>query len=292
MSYAVGVLLVSILTAVSCAIPGTFLVLRRQSMLSDAMSHGLLPGIVIAAIIVGSIDSPYLILGAAAMGLVVVIGAQYLRSTGLIAGDGDQGLVFPLLFSIGVILISTRFKQVHLHEDAVLVGDPNLAAFIHWENETHDFGPVYMYVLLLVTLLNLAFLAATWKQMQLSTFDPLLSQSIGVPNKTLNYAFMFVVSITLTAAFNSAGAILVVAFMIVPGSIARLLTHRLGPLLATAIVVAAVGAAGGYYLAYYFDSATSATMAMLYGIMFLCTYYAGRLKLWLTRAKAQELPAN
>lgn len=291
MSIAFGTLLVCVMTAVACTIPGSFLVLRRQSMLSDAMSHGLLPGIVIAAMIVGTIDSPLLIIGAAAMGLVVVVGAQFLRSTGLIAGDGDQGLLFPLLFSIGVILISTRYKSVHLHEDAVLVGDPNYAAFIHLETANFDFGPTYFYVLLGITLLNLVFLLFTWKQMQISTFDPLLAKSMGIPIGILNYVFMFMVAITLTASFNSAGAILVVAFMIVPGATARLLTHRLLPLLFIAVAIAAGGAIAGFYIAYVFNTSTTATMALIYGGFFLLVYYGGRLRLKLVSARSASVRA-
>lgn len=159
-SYALGVLALMILTAVTCAIPGVFLVTSRQSMMVDAMSHAAFPGIVLAALI-WPIGSPFLVVGAAVLAMVVVVVTEVAAGTGLMSKDSAQGILFPGLFSLGVVLLSTKFAHLHLHEDAVLVGDPNIVAVEHLEWAGIDWGPSYAYVLLGVLLVNVAFLALT-----------------------------------------------------------------------------------------------------------------------------------
>ena len=156
MTFALWVMILAIVTAVTCALPGIWLVLRKQSMLADAISHAVLPGIVIAAVATGTIQSPWSIVGAAVMGTVVVLGAELLESTGLVSGDGPQGLVFPALFSIGVLLLSTRFNGVQITESAVLVGDLNLAAFLPLKIGSTMLGPQYLWVMAGVLVLNVA----------------------------------------------------------------------------------------------------------------------------------------
>ena len=152
--FVLWVMILAIVTAATCALPGIWLVLRKQSMLTDAISHAVLPGIVIAAVATGTIQSPWSIVGAAVMGTVVVLGAELLESTGLVSGDGPQGLVFPALFSIGVLLLSTRFNGIQISESAVLVGDLNLAAFLPLKAGDLLLGPQYLWVLTGVLLLN------------------------------------------------------------------------------------------------------------------------------------------
>lgn len=129
MSFVAGVALLAVVTALACALPGVFVVLRRDSMLVDAVSHAVLPGIVVGFLFTQSLESPWLIVGAALAGLIVVLGSEWLGRTGLITGDAPQGLIFPALFSIGVILVTLNFANVHLDVHAVLVGDLNLAAW-------------------------------------------------------------------------------------------------------------------------------------------------------------------
>ncbi|OKL54159.1 zinc ABC transporter permease [Bowdeniella nasicola] len=272
MSFAIAVFLLARVTAVTSALPGTFLVLRRQSMLVDAMSHAALPGIVLAALVLGSINSPWLIVGAGAAAMLVVFGAQWLRSTGLITGDADQALVFPALFSVGIILISTRFAQVHLHEDAVLVGDLNFAAFHPLILFGRDFGPQYMWLMLGVLALNALFLAIFYRPLTLSTFDEAYARSRGIATGALNYALMALVAINVVAAFNAAGAVLLVALMIVPPATALLIARTVPQLIAYALGFATLAAGVGFWLAYATDAATSATMAAVEGVMFLLVW--------------------
>lgn len=154
------------------------MVLRKNSMLVDAISHAILPGIILGYFFTRNLDSPVLILGAALGGLAVVLGSEYLSRTGLITGDAPQGLIFPALFSIGVIMVTLNFADVHLDTHAVLVGDLNLAAFEHLIVNGISIGPTYLYVMLGVLLINVTFLTLFHRQMKVSTFDSLFAQSM------------------------------------------------------------------------------------------------------------------
>ncbi|UFU06478.1 metal ABC transporter permease [Ruania halotolerans] len=268
MSFAVGVLLLAVVTAVACGLPGVFVVLRRSSMLVDAIGHAVLPGIVVGYALTQNLDSPLLIVGAALAGLLVAGGAEWLGRTGLLTGDAPQGLVFPALFSVGVIMVTLNFANVHLDTHAVLVGDLNLAAFEHLIIGGLSLGPTYLYVMLAVLAGNAAFIAALYPQLKATTFDPQFAAALGIRTGWINTAFMFTVSLTVTAAFHAAGAILVLALVIIPPATAHLLSRRLPVLLGLTAVIAAGGAAGGFGIAYVLDAATSAGMAVFYGAIF------------------------
>lgn len=276
MSFAVGAGLLAVVTALACALPGVFVVLRRNSMLVDAVSHAVLPGIVIGYFLTRDLGSPVLVIGAALAGLVVVLGSEWLSRTGLLAGDAPQGLIFPALFSIGVILVSTDFANIHLDTHAVLVGDLNLAAFRQLTVEGVSLGPAYLYVMLAILAVNIGFLVAFYPKLKVTTFDPGFATSIGVRSGMLNTAFMFMVSLTVTAAFNAAGAILVIALMIIPPATALLLSRRLPVMFALTAFVAVAGSAAGFWIAYVLDAATSAGIAVFYGIVFAVTYVGVR----------------
>jgi len=274
MSFILGTTLLAVVTALACALPGVFVVLRKNSMLVDAISHAVLPGIVVGYFFTHSLDSPLLIVGAALTGLIVVLGSEWLTGTGLITGDAPQGLIFPALFSGGVILVTLNFANVHLDTHAVLVGDLNLAAFHQLIVGGVSIGPSYLYVMLGVLTLNVAFLTAGYHRLKITTFDAQFASSIGVRSGLVNTAFMFMVSLTVTAAFNAAGAILVIALMIVPPATAYLVSRRLPVMIALTAVIAAGGAVAGFRLSYALDAATSAGMAVFYGVVFT-TVFAG-----------------
>ena len=278
MSFLTAVALLAVITAVTCALPGTFLVLRHQSMLVDAMSHAVLPGIVIGALISGQTSSPIMIVIAAAMGMVVVLGAEKLRNTGLITGDANQGLIFPALFAIGVILLSTVLKSVHICQDTVLTGDINLMAL---EPERlismgFDFGPRTMWALLGVFALNAAYIWWAYRPLKLATFDPLLARSMGFPVRAVEYGLMLLVSITVVVAFQTAGAILVVALMVVPPATALLLARSLPQMIALNMLFAVGAALLGFWVAFQFDLATSSMMAVVDGLVFVAVLVATR----------------
>ncbi|MGI6877876.1 metal ABC transporter permease [Microbacterium sp. gxy059] len=276
MSFLVGTTLLAVVTALACAVPGVFVVLRRESMLVDAISHAVLPGIVLGYAVTHALDSPLLIVGAAVAGLVVVLGSEWLSRTGLLAGDAPQGLVFPALFSVGVILLSLNFANVHLDTHAVLVGDLNLAAFQPLVVGGVALGPRHLFVMLGVLALNALFVALLYPRLKVATFDPAFARSLGIRTGLLSTGLMLLVAMTVTAAFHAAGAVLVVALMIAPPATALLLTRRLGSMLALSVGIAGVSALAGFWVAYAFDAATSASMAVLQGLLFAAVWLGTR----------------
>ena len=141
------IILIAIMTASACALPGVFLVLRRMTLMSDAISHAILPGIVLAFFLTHSLSSPLLILAAAATGVLTVVFVELLQKTKLVKEDAAIGLKFPALFSIGVILISRFSSNIHLDIDAVLLGELAYAPLNRLEISIYDLGPVSLYVM-------------------------------------------------------------------------------------------------------------------------------------------------
>jgi manganese/zinc/iron transport system permease protein len=272
MSFQLGVVLLAMTTALCCAIPGVFLVLRKTAMMSEAVSHAVLPGVVLALLITRRLDSPLLIVGASVMGLLVVLSTEYLENTGLLKGDAPLGLLFPAMFGVGVIMVALEFANVHLDEHVILVGDLNLAGFIQLEIGGVSLGPRYLYMLLGVLLLNVVFIAVFYKELKITTFDPGLAHSLGFRPRLLKYLFMLVVSITITASFYVAGSILTIALMIVPAAAAYLLTKRLFTMILTATGITVVSSILGFYTAYVLDAATSGAMAVFYGLVFILAF--------------------
>ncbi len=272
------VLLIGLLTAIACAIPGTYLVLRRMSMMSDAISHSVLPGIIIAFLIVLDRSSPFIILGAALSGLLMVYLTELISRSKLVKTDASIGLVFPGLFSIGVILISMQMSSVHFHEHSVLVGDITLSALNNLVIDGVDYGPKSLYILGSVILINLLFIVIFFKELNITTFDPQLSAVLGFKNLTLHYLFMTIVSITAVASFDAAGSILVIALFIVPAATAHLFTRTVISMIVWAIIFAIISSISGFYLSIYFDAAVSGGIAVMCGVVFLVTLSLVKLK--------------
>lgn len=292
MSFVVGVMLLAVVTALACALPGVFVVLRRNSMIVDGISHAVLPGIIVGFAITRDLDSPVLILGAALAGLLVVMGNEWLSDTGLLAGDAPQGLIFPALFAAGIIMVSTGFQHVHLDTNAVLIGDLNLASFPALMVNGVSFGPEYLYVMLGVLALNAAFIAVFYTKLKLTTFDRQFAEVLGMRTRLLNLVFMFLVSMTVVAAFKAAGAILVISLLVVPAATAKLISTRLSVMIALTALFAVVGALAGFWIAYYLDTGTSAAMAVFYGLLFVTVAVAERLATRLRRHRRSKVAAG
>ncbi len=269
MNFQLSVILLAVTTALCCTISGVFLVLRKTAMMSEAVSHAVLPGIVLALWFTKSLDSPLLILGASSAGLLVVCFTELLENTRLLRGDAPMGLLFPALFGLGIIMIALKFSNVHLDEHVVLTGDINLAAFIQLEIGGVSLGPRYLYVLLGVLLLNILFVSVFYKELKISTFDPGLAHSLGFRPRLLNYLFMSVVSVTITASFYVAGSILTIALMIAPAASALFFTKRLSSMIFVAAGITVVSSILGFYAAYALDAATSGAISVFYGLVFI-----------------------
>ncbi|MFY9262536.1 MAG: metal ABC transporter permease [Arcanobacterium sp.] len=266
--FILSILFLAITTALACALPGVFIVLRGQAMLIDGIGHAAFPGIAVGYLLTHDLQSPLLVVGAAASGLVVVWGAQWLENTGLITGDAPLGLIFPALFAGGVLIVSGKFSDVHLDTHIALVGDLNLVAFT---------GPHYGVLMGIIFLLNTLFLGIFYRPLKTSTFDPEYAQMLGTP-RWLNGAFMFLVAVTVTAAFNAAGALLVLALIVSPAATAQIFSTRLPQMIAWTLLIAVLGAIGGFVVAYYADLSTSSAMAAFYGTLFFGVLLAHRIR--------------
>ncbi len=260
--------LIAVLVAVSCALPGVFLVLRRMALMSDAISHTVLLGIVLAFFVTGDIASPFLIVGAAATGVLTVALVEALRRTQLVREDTSIGLVFPALFSIAVILIAKFAGNVHLDTDAVLLGELAFAPFRRLRPGGVDIGPVSLWVMTGVLVLNVVFIVAFYKELKVTTFDPTLAAALGISPVLLHYGFMSMVSITAVGAFDAVGSVLVVALMIAPPAAAYLLSDRLPVVLALSAALAAVSALSGFWVAWLADASIAGSMATMAGVVF------------------------
>ncbi len=259
--------LIAVVVAAACAIPGVFLVLRRTAMMSDAISHTVLLGIVIAFFITKDLNSPLLIFGAALVGVLTVAIVETLTRSKRLGEDAAIGLTFPLLFSIAVILISTYAGNVHLDEHVVFQGDLVFTPF----DRMNVFGislPRTLVMMGVILLLNFALLAAFYKELKLSTFDASLAATFGFFPAVMHYGLMTAVSITAVGAFDAVGSILVIAFMIVPPATAYLLTDRLSRMLYWSVVIGSVGALIGYQIARAMDTTIGGTVVTVLGVQF------------------------
>jgi manganese/zinc/iron transport system permease protein len=265
----IEIVLIAAVVAASCALIGSFLVLRRMALMSDAISHAILLGIVLMFFVVRSTTSPLLVLAAAATGLVTVLLVEALNRTGLVKEDAAIGLVFPLLFSIGVILISRYASNIHLDIDAVLLGELAFAPFDRLVLAGTDMGPKALWLAAGVGLLNLAFILLFYKELKLATFDAGLAAALGFLPGLMHYALMALVSVTAVSSFEAVGSVLVVALMIAPPAAAYLLTDRLPVMLGMAAGIGVVSAVAGFALARVLDASIAGSMATMTGMAFL-----------------------
>lgn len=272
MSLELEIQIIAIIVAVACSLPGVFLVLRKMSMMSDAITHTILLGIVIAFFITPSFTSPLLIIGAALMGVFTVILTELLNNTRLVSEDSAIGVVFPLLFSIAIIIISRYAGSVHLDTDAVLLGELAYAPFSRLYAFGMDWGPKAIYSMGTILILNLLFVVLFFKELKIATFDPNLSAILGFAPGIIHYSLMTLVSITTVGAFESVGSILVIAFMIGPPITAYLITDDLKKLIILSAIIGAVNAIIGYQLSAILDVSIAGTMAVVIGLVFFLVF--------------------
>ncbi len=264
--------LIASLVAIACAIPGVFLVLRKMALISDAISHSILPGIVIGFFITHDLSSPLLIFLAALTGVITVVLVEFIQKTGLVKEDTAIGLVFPAMFSIGVLLIAKNASDVHMDVDAVLLGELAFAPFERFDMGGTDMGPKSLWVIGIILLVTLALLFAFFKELKVSTFDVGLSSALGFSPVVMHYGLMSVSSVTIVGAFDAVGAILVVALMISPAATAYLLTNNLKKMILLSVLFGVFSAISGYWLAHYLDASIAGSITAMLMLLFLMVY--------------------
>jgi manganese/zinc/iron transport system permease protein len=271
MSADLVIVLTAVLVAIPCALLGTLLVLRQMSMMGDAISHAVLPGIVIAFFISESLGALTSLIGAGIFGLLTAVLVEALRNTGRVKEDSSIGIVFTALFALGVFLVSKFAREVHLDLNHVLYGEIAFAPLNSLLVGGVDLGPRSLWAMGIVTALVVGMVLLLYKELKIATFDPGLAAAVGFSPVLVHYLLMGAVSVTTVGAFDSVGAILVVAFLIVPPATAYLLTERLSHMMALAVLLGAGSAVAGYYLAAVFDVAIAGMMAVVAGGFFVLT---------------------
>ena len=263
-------LYILIITSLACAVLGVFLVLRRLSMVSDAISHSVLLGIVIGYFVTKDIGSVLLIIGASLFGVLTTVCIELLIKSKRVTEDASVGIIFPLFFSIAVILITRYARNVHLDTEGVLIGEIILAP-LHRINFLGLSLPKALIQMSFVLLINIVFIAVFFRKLKISSFDPVYAGVAGIAGAGLYYVFMALVSFTAVSAFESVGAILTISFFISPAASAYLISKDLKITIFLAAVYAVVNSCIGYFLAVKFNVSMSGMCALVSGLTFMIT---------------------
>ena len=262
-------LAIAVLTAIACALCGTFLVVKREAFVSEGLSHAVLPGILVAFLIFQDRGSPLLILSAALAGLIMVLLVQAICRAGLVDRDAALGIVFASLFSVGIILSSLHLRNVHFHAHCIIDGNLANAPLTEFHVAGVNLGPKSFVIMAATVVSLLVFIVAFYKELKLMVFDETLSRTLGFRPKILHTVWLALVSVTTVAAFETAGTILVVALMIAPPAAANLFTKRLAEMLAVSVVLAVASAILGVALGLALDISHAGPIAFFAGMLFL-----------------------
>lgn len=265
----ITIILICSLVALCGALLGPFLILRRLSMMTDAISHSILFGIILAFVIFRSLDPLVIIPAAAATGVLTVWLTEVLLKTRLVKEDASIGLVFPALFSLAVLMIAVvpNLRDIHIDTHTALVGEVALAPF----DTIQFFGSEVaraLVIMSVVAVINVVFVAVFYKELKLSTFDAALAAALGFAPAAIHYALMALLSVTAVTAFDAVGAVLLVAFVVVPATTAYLLTDRLERMIAISAVIGVVSCILGTYLALAWRANISGTIVVALGACF------------------------
>lgn len=267
------VILTGSLVAISCGLLGVFLILRKMAMVGDAISHAVLPGIVLAYLISESRESLPMLMGAAVLGVFTTLMIELLHKKARLQTDASIGITFTWLFALGIILISLFTGQVDLDQDCVLYGEIAYVWFDLLDTGTFlDAVPRPVWILGITLVLILLYIRLGYKGLFLTTFNEEFAAAIGVSIAFWHYSLMGFVSLTTVVSFESVGAILVVALLVVPPATAYLLTEKLPVMLGLTALVGVLSAIGGYYLAAAIDGSIAGAMTVVAGGLFTLAF--------------------
>jgi manganese/zinc/iron transport system permease protein len=269
MSSGTVIVIAGVLVATACALLGSFLVLRRMSMMADAISHAILPGLVAGFFLARGPNLLAGFIGAAFAAFITVSLVEAIQKSGRVGNDSAIGIVFPAMFALGTVVVSRYFANVHLDADAILYGNIEFAAQDTLIVNGLSWGPQSFWVMGSLLVMNLLFITLFYKELKLATFDAGLAATLGFSPHLIHYGLMVVVSLTAVGAFTAVGAVLTVALMIVPAATAYLLTNRLKVMIGLAALVGALSAVGGYYVAVIVDTSIAGAITSVAGFLFL-----------------------
>ena len=251
--FMVNALIISVLVAVPTALLSCFLVLKGWSLMGDAISHAVFPGVVIAYIV----GIPYSV-GAFAAGMVCAVATGFLKDNSRIKQDTVMGIVFSGMFGLGLVLYVKIQSDVHL--DHILFGDM-LGVGLRDIVETA-----------VIAAVTAGMIGLKWRDFLLHAFDPAQAQAVGLRVNLLHYGLLCLISLTIVGALKAVGIILAIAMLIAPGAIAFLLTRRFGAMLALAVLIAVAASFLGVYLSFFIDSAPAPTIVLLLAAAFIAAF--------------------
>lgn len=288
------IILTAGLIATSCGLLGIFLMLRKMSMTGDAISHAVLPGIVIGFLVSGSQRGLGVIIGAGILGILATLMINWLGKKARVQLDASIGITFTLLFAIGIILISLFAYRVDLDQECVLYGEIAYVPIDRWISDSGlNLGPRILWLACLNLLLVLSFIVLFYKELKITSFDEKFGIVLGIPAAGINLGLMSMVSYTTVSSFEAVGAILVVALLVVPPATAYLWTRSMKPLIVLTICLGIFVSVLGYYFAYLVDSSIAGMMVVIAGFLFFASVLATR---WIhqkkigTQFKGKSLP--
>ena len=264
-------LLISVLIAVPMALLSSFLVLKGWSLMGDAISHAVLPGVVLAYI-----AGLPLAIGAFAAGMTCAVATGFLKENSRIKEDTVMGVVFSGMFGLGIVLYTSIQTEVHL--DHILFGD---MLGVTW-GDIAETGAIAVVATAVVAL---------WRRdLLLHAFDAQHAQAIGLPVRLLHYGLLSILSLTIVGALKAVGIILAISMLIAPGAIAYLLTDRFERMLAVAVVVAVTASFLGVYASFFIDSAPAPTIVLLMSLVFVLAFFASRRRAARAESATQSFP--
>jgi manganese/zinc/iron transport system permease protein len=265
------IIITGFLVASSTGMLGNLLLLRRMSMMGDALSHAVLPGIVIAYLISGSRASVPLFLGAIIMGVLTTFLIHFFSARGKMQGDAAMGTVFTFLFAVGVILVTKYAGEADIDADCVLHGE---IAFVPLQ--TSAFlglgvpGPVWTLLALLLGIQVIFW--SGYKGWLITSFNQEYAKSIGIRTALWHYSLMAATSVATVVSFESVGAILVIAFLVVPAATAFLLTDNLKWMTVLILVQGFLSSLLGYFISEWVEGSISGSMAVASFIQFVIAF--------------------
>ncbi len=281
------------LVAIPCGLLGCYLILRKMAMVGDAISHAVLPGIVIAFFVSGQREPISMLLGAGILGVITTFLIEFFHSKARLQTDAAIGVTFTWLFALGIILISVFAGKVDLDQDCVLYGEISYVPIDLWITADGTImGPRVMYIMGAVFIVVLLFIIIGYKELFLTTFDPKFAAASGISVALWHYLLMGAVSFTTVGAFESVGAILVVALLIVPPATAYLLTENLQKMMLITAGLGVVVSFFGYYLAAWLDGSIAGAMSLVAGVLFAVAFLFSPQEGLLTRKKRMAFVTN
>lgn len=268
MTPTLAIALTAIFTAISCAVLGAFLVLRKMTMVGDAISHAVLPGIAIAYLLSQSRASLPMFLGAALVGVFATVIIEILSKKWKVQSDASIGMTFTTLFALGVVLITFWSDKVDLDQECVLYGEIAFVPFNTWTMAGKSMGPIALWTSGILLILVLIYTLVGYKGLLMSSFNADYAAVLGIGIGAWNLSLMSMVSLATVVSFESVGAILVVALLVAPAASAYLISSQLKTMIGLSALFGFTGSLGGYFLSVALDTSIAGGIATTLGVQF------------------------